>query len=341
MELTSQRAFQRAFTLYSGIAGSFFLMGFSINALLDQRYLHAVPLVLFFFLAVASLIMMVKKDKTSIGQNSVALLSFLMMSYLLFTGGCCSGTGPLWAYPLTLFIVLLKGFRIGLLFILAYTSLIAFVFFTDPVFAYSYSTAFEIRFFASFLVLALTALIFEYHREISNHETLSIHEQLLDASRSDPLTKLLNRRASTEVLLRLFKHYQSTGTEFSIIMFDIDHFKRVNDSYGHKAGDDILVQLGTLLTTHIRSDDLAVRWGGEEFVIILPSTNAEKAVATANKIKRELSELDFSHLGLSHPVTASFGVQSVTDLSEVDELLVKADAKLYEAKLAGRNQVIS
>jgi polar amino acid transport system substrate-binding protein len=122
------------------------------------------------------------------------------------------------------------------------------------------------------------------------------------------------------------------------MIIDIDHFKRINDSYGHVVGDEILKRLAQLLTAHVRENDVVGRWGGEEFMILCPETDAEGARALAEHLRQRISQTDFS-LG-TMKVTASFGVTDYRDDEMLEETIKRADLALYQAKHDGRNRTV-
>jgi two-component system, cell cycle response regulator len=172
--------------------------------------------------------------------------------------------------------------------------------------------------------------------------TMADNRRLEVMANTDPLTAVLNRRALTERLaseLERVKRYEST---VSILLIDIDHFKRVNDNYGHLVGDDVLMDVGALLQSAVRSVDVVARYGGEEFVIALPETGLAGATAFAERIRELVEEHTFAHAGGSDlRLTASVGVASFPSpgIESVEDLLAKADQALYRAKADGRNRV--
>ncbi len=126
-----------------------------------------------------------------------------------------------------------------------------------------------------------------------------------------------------------------------MIILDIDHFKPLNDTYGHMAGDTVLRRIGELLKENSRASDVVGRWGGEEFLVICPHTDVEGATALAESLRRAIESESFQ---VDRPVTASFGVAAVTgngSFDSTDRLLVAADNELYRAKEGGRNRVCS
>jgi diguanylate cyclase (GGDEF)-like protein len=171
---------------------------------------------------------------------------------------------------------------------------------------------------------------------------LMLRSDLRQLSIHDPLTGLFNRRYMEETLEVETHRAARRGTPIGLIMLDIDHFKKFNDGYGHAAGDDLLRALGSLVSTHLRAGDIACRYGGEEFVLILPDATAEVAAARAEDLRQRVKALEVqsgeTRLG---PVTISLGVAVFPrHASGRDALLAAADACLYKAKSTGRDRVV-
>ncbi len=158
----------------------------------------------------------------------------------------------------------------------------------------------------------------------------------------DVLTRVLSRRAFKGQSKQIIELMQRQGKPSSVVMFDIDHFKSINDSYGHAAGDDVLVNIAQTCQSQIRSTDLIGRLGGEEFAVLLPGTTQHDALRVAEKIRLALAETPISLGKRDLNVTASFGIATtMPDALSLDALLAIADAGLYEAKARGRNRVVS
>ncbi|MBL26965.1 MAG: hypothetical protein CMM50_05360 [Rhodospirillaceae bacterium] len=158
---------------------------------------------------------------------------------------------------------------------------------------------------------------------------------------SDPLTGLSNRRHFFAEGARELGRAARHGSPVSLLLFDIDHFKRINDGYGHAAGDDALRQVPAVLGTVLRAADVAGRLGGEEFAVLLPETTREQAVDVAERIRREFASIEVTSDSQTFGFTVSLGVVGRDAKSEdLDELLRRADEALYEAKRTGRNRVV-
>jgi len=170
---------------------------------------------------------------------------------------------------------------------------------------------------------------------------IRLREALRTQSIKDPLTGLYNRRYLEEMLDREIRRAVRAEQALGLLMLDLDHFKKFNDTYGHDAGDTVLRESGTFLAKSIRAEDIVCRFGGEEFVIILPTANLGAACARAERIRSKLRELTVLHQGQSlGMVTVSVGVAALPEHgTSPKELLEAADAALYRAKREGRDRV--
>ena len=166
-------------------------------------------------------------------------------------------------------------------------------------------------------------------------------DRLREMALTDELTELPNRRAFDRELQREYSRRRRHGTRFSLLMFDIDHFKQVNDNYGHAAGDHVLESLGDICRQHFRVQDVIGRIGGEEFAVILPETGHEGALQVAERFRSLVEQSAFLFEGVSLQVTISIGVASTNGEEDAADLFKAADDALYEAKETGRNRVAS
>lgn len=190
----------------------------------------------------------------------------------------------------------------------------------------------EVVIFISLVILSYTIV-----KKLNYTNTLEDkNKDLIKISITDFLTKLYNRSEIENYLLlneKMFKRYE---TEFSIIIFDLDNFKEINDNFGHLQGDDFLIKIGEIVTSVIRNVDIAGRWGGEEFLIICPETKLDDAVFVAEKIRVEIEKYDFKVVGKR---TASFGVSSYKKDDTLNSMIKRADDSMYDAKKDGKNKV--
>jgi len=156
-------------------------------------------------------------------------------------------------------------------------------------------------------------------------------------SMSDPLTGAANRLYFSMVYSHAISAARRSEKSLALIFIDIDHFKKVNDTYGHLIGDVILKRIAQIVSKRIRSSDIFARWGGEEFVLLLPDTSLAEAIGVANSLKDAINFEEFEQAGT---VTCSFGVAILEENETGENLLKRADEKLYEAKETGRNRII-
>jgi two-component system cell cycle response regulator len=163
------------------------------------------------------------------------------------------------------------------------------------------------------------------------------------AAHTDPMTRIYNKGYLLEALEAEFKRAKALHTDFSLIFFDLDHFKKVNDSFGHDAGDFVLKEMTSLIrTSHLRPKDIFARYGGEEFVILLANTNAKAATELAERIRSAVETHAFIYEGSRLPVTTSLGVAELREGIESAQTMIKsADKALYAAKSGGRNRVMA
>ena len=188
---------------------------------------------------------------------------------------------------------------------------------------------------ASSLVLTGLIQVYEYSRE-------KAEGRLEHLAATDSLTGLPNRKCLREVLDRTLSEAERTGAGFCVLGMDLDHFKSVNDQYGHDAGDQVLCQIADLLRTRLRSTDTPARWGGEEFFVLLPGTGTEGALKIAEAVRAKLAKTPIILGGEQLKVTISIGISEYpADGRDVSELLVSADRRLYEAKSRGRDLVVN
>jgi two-component system cell cycle response regulator len=168
------------------------------------------------------------------------------------------------------------------------------------------------------------------------------HEEIYRMTIVDGLTQVHNKRYLYEALEREMIRARRHARDLCILMFDIDHFKRINDVHGHLAGDFVLKELARIVQGRIRRDEVFARYGGEEFAIVLPETNLEGARALADGLREKVESSRFVFQNESIKVTVSVGVSMLVDSDRTStELIKRADEKLYEAKRGGRNRVVA
>ena len=169
-------------------------------------------------------------------------------------------------------------------------------------------------------------------------ELLAKNEELDRISRTDLLTGLMNRRGALEALEKEVHRANRSKRPFVVIIADVDHFKRVNDTYGHDAGDAVLVELAGTFMECLRLEDLCARWGGEELVVLCPDSHLDQALILAERIRQAVRDHDFD---TGRRQTVSIGVATLGPSDDIDQLLNRADQALYIGKSSGRDRVCS
>jgi diguanylate cyclase (GGDEF)-like protein len=198
----------------------------------------------------------------------------------------------------------------------------------------------SILFFITNIVIFFTIFFIVFNTIL--HERNELIEKIKSESLTDELTGMMNRRGFRKVLDYEMNHFSRTDKGFTFVMCDIDHFKKVNDEYGHDYGDFVLKEISEILKKNMRKVDTTARWGGEEFVILFPSTSLEQSQIALERIKREIEQLSFSDKGHVFNKTMSFGACYCKNPDlEIEAIFLNTDKNLYNAKETGRNKIVA
>ena len=324
----------------------FALLGFTITAIMGLVALFNRDYVLATALFFVSIVLYIsyyiyKKFNNTATSSAISLYSlYVLMFYLIYTGGV-ENTGPLWIYVVAPISVFFHGLKRGLLEIVIFVVIISAIMFipTDSIGYTVYSTEFKLRLIYSFLTVTFLSALYEYSREKSYKHTLELSKKYQQLAHFDPLTQLSNRRDALCILKQEQSRILRSKEPLSIILCDVDHFKKINDKYGHNAGDSVLIYLAKIFTSNIREQDCVARWGGEEFLFILPQTADQSANILAEKIKDKVQNHLVNYEGEKINVTVSMGIEQFNGNQSIDEIINNADKYLYKAKAAGRNQI--
>ncbi len=187
--------------------------------------------------------------------------------------------------------------------------------------------------------VTLGNIVFKF--TFQDEDDTEYHKMLRNMAVKDGLTRIYNKRYFNETLEKECEYNRRNQVGLALILFDIDHFKQINDTWGHPAGDYILKNLASLIDNEARGYDVFARYGGEEFAFLLRGSNLEAAVAFAERVRQEIEEHVFTYDDLDLKITSSFGVTFWDGNESIDEseLIDRADRHLYEAKEGGRNRV--
>ncbi len=319
------------------------MMLFAAEAMSRGNFSHGYILIFLTILVIVNFVIIhVSGNEYFFYNLSVWLMAGLCM-YLLSTGGV-DNTGPLWCYVFPLLALYLQGVKKGLIsfaFLIGYSIILFFVP-NNPLSQVDYSHAFKMRFLATMATVAALSYINEYSRKKSYDKLQALSQKFEEASLSDFLTGLANRR----YILRHIEHekemYARQIKEFSIILCDIDHFKKINDTYGHDCGDIVLKSVADILKGALRQVDTVSRWGGEEFLVMLPAVGREGSGVTAERLRQVIEQMKVQCNNNVVRLTMSFGVATWNkNYNNIDEFIKHADENLYRAKEEGRNRVIN
>ncbi|MGM0768639.1 MAG: GGDEF domain-containing protein [Pseudomonadota bacterium] len=317
-----------------------FLVGIGTKAWYAEHHTHAWVLWAFSVPILANMAWFARTGNQVAQKGGLIIVVGLLFAYLIASGGE-SNTGPLWFYVFPPLLFYLTDLKTGTA-ILLFCYLIAVVVFQYPdlpLVSAEYSTDFKIRFFATLTFESLFCFVLEASRLKARSELMELARAHEHAARTDELTGLANRRDMQFRLNAEFSRHQRTGHHFSVALIDLDLFKVINDRYGHDAGDEALKTFATLMQGVIRQTDIAARWGGEEFLILLPDTSLLQALTLAERLRAEVAGTEFVFAEQRLPISISAGVCSIAKAGSVDELLKQADVHLYNAKEAGRNRI--
>lgn len=187
-----------------------------------------------------------------------------------------------------------------------------------------------------FLVLIITSMA-SFKSNYYNRKQYIYSEELLLLSNTDPLTGIFNRAKFNEELENLIDYSKRYMTPFSFVIFDFDNFKDINDTFGHLTGDEVIKDTVDIIRGSIRNTDVFARWGGEEFVLLLPNTSREQSIELTERLKLLITNHTFGRAG---DITCSFGLATFDEDDSADTLMTRADRFLYAAKREGKNRIV-
>jgi diguanylate cyclase (GGDEF)-like protein len=344
LSIRRDRNFQ---TLMSALFCVYLLTYSALNLFLAHRF-YAIALFAFFLLFTADLVIF-RKPKLRKRRSFILVAACAVISVYSFWNGGSGESGYIWAFvfaPLTFYLL---GKRLGLI----YNLLLLFAETTLFFLARAGVTGHAFR--PGTLLILLTALVFlviflygyEYIQEQNRtaveqktKQLLALNEDLMHLAHVDFLTELLNRRKIIGALREEIDRYRRYQTPVSVILLDVDHFKSFNDTYGHPFGDEVLRLIARTLKSAARETDRVGRCGGEEFLIVLPSTTASDAMKLAERARLRLRDISLHPKdGVDVTVTASFAVAQAGEGENDSELFARVDRALYQSKNAGRDRV--
>jgi len=318
--------------------GIFFLIVFGIKSLMGGAVLYAN--VLFGFALSTFISFAYYKKKGNWAFHRGIVISGLTSLYLfLLASGGESDTGLLWCYSYPLIIFFLVGPKQGKRLMLAiFVCSLIILYLPDFILTnHNYSTNLKHRFTGSMLFVSIMAYCMERSRLLAQQTSDIAHANLTQLARSDELTGAFNRRGIKAKVQEELHRVVRDKTEMSIVLCDVDLFKTINDRHGHDIGDLALQHIANLLSDTVRVTDMVGRWGGEEFLIMLPNTNLHKGYQLIERVREKIASEPVLIEGLELNVSISCGICSTRFFSQFSDLIKAADISLYEAKAQGRN----
>lgn len=314
----------------------------SIPVLFQNDFPLAISLFVAAIIFVLTHLFMTLAKTTRMHVTAASLLVcnlMLLLLYLIYFGGS-ENTGPMWILILPPVTFFLMGLRLGMTMLVLYLVLISAILFAPDITQAHYPFAFKVRIALVYATVTFLSAVYEYSRQQTYAEIQALREKYEYQASYDPLTDLFNRRGMIKHIEPELARTKRQSSRAAIVLIDIDRFKQLNDKFGHHAGDTVLQATASLFKKGIRQQDYAARWGGEEFLLLLPDTSQENAFLVAEKLRLKLQNTPqlFKQFELS--TTASFGISEVCVDRDFSRALTLADKALYSAKQSGRNKVV-
>lgn len=273
--------------------------------------------------------------------NLLTVSLMILIMYLIYSGGV-QGTGPLWIYLVPPVVLFFGGLKKGIRNLFLFVCVVCIqLFYPDFILLDTeYSYEFKSRLIYSFVTVSALFAVYEAARQNSYQNLTTISRKFEQQAMHDVLSGLYNRRGMKANLELEYARSKRSQLNTSVIMCDIDFFKKVNDKYGHEKGDEVIKTVGKVFNSELRKQDSLARWGGEEYLFLLPTTNAEQAMVLAEKLREKIEGTIFQYKNTQFSITVSMGVRQFTSFDTIDDAINNADKKLYQAKSEGRNRCI-
>lgn len=330
-----------AISLFS-LVSSAILFIFGISGLENGRNVLAAVVLSACAINAANYIYLRKTSAYGPSSYTMVLMMTTLCLYLLCSGGA-ENMGPLWFFILPTLIFYILGLHLGRIVIALLFCFVVFLLYypDNPLLFTSYPDYFIHRFTGSLFSVCVLAYTYEFTRKDCQDELVAVTQKLEALSKTDELTGLANRREIIEKLEDEKNRFERNNHPFSILVIDIDLFKQVNDKHGHICGDFILQKTAETFVTYTQKRDCVARWGGEEFLILLPETTLSQAEKIAERLRAAVEAQHNNCEESTVQITISVGIAEYTPEQTISQFLNIADQLLYKAKATGRNRVIT
>jgi diguanylate cyclase (GGDEF)-like protein len=298
-----------------------------------------------FYLAVAGLLLVGLGIHSIFGRPQLAraLLAVLLVgSFFYLLTATSDSSVMMWCLTIIPVLVGTFGYRYSILILSSVFAVAVWLLYGSPqiIATPDYSDVSVVRFLSAYMVLSLFAVAMDisHSRSLNKYKDLSLRVDQI--AHQDQLTQLPNRHDMERRLEKKYQQYRLINQPFSVLLADLDNFKFINDRYGHDVGDDVLHAIGILLGEPLRGEDVVARWGGNEFMVLLPTANADAAVNIAERLRSQAGKLTMEAQGDKLRISLSVGVASIDKCTGIDDLISTAENGLYQAKHMGRDMVV-
>lgn len=300
-----------------------------------------VPVLIIFLalLALNGLVYLIGRSETQQRRGFIIIITGLFVFFAVMA--LEDGSAIIWmfAYPPVIFYISTPRTGIiacggGLLAVLVLFSPLG-----DAIFDTPYSTSFRLTMVAVLVFEMGSCYALDQSRRRAKARLLKLAAEFEYAATHDALTNLANRREGMDRLEVEYERYLRNARAFSVVLLDIDLFKNINDEFGHQAGDEVIIGVARILREQCRKVDTIARWGGEEYLVLLPETDPGEALQTGDRFREAIHHSPVAYDGREISLTVSAGVATIRGSESIDRLLQRADEALYQAKRMGRNQV--
>jgi diguanylate cyclase (GGDEF)-like protein len=321
-----------ALTFSMTLVGCVFLSVFGILSWFNSNYILSVCLLTAMLFGIINIALLNTKYRYLTTPNLSIICAFICFVLLILGGK--DETGLLWTFPLLMIsIAILRVFQ-ALVYSVVYIVSVAYLFSISQSVSWivDYSEVVSSRYLFSSMALSALTLVLIKIQDNTN--------KLLELKNiTDNLTGLYNRGVISTILGEKAARREKV-TKSTLLLLDIDHFKMINDDHGHLVGDEILVHFSETLQSAIRATDFAIRWGGEEFLVILKHCELHNAYATAEKIRQSIQNHQEITSLIGKPMTVSIGLAEIDEGADINHAIKSADKELYYAKANGRNKIM-
>ncbi len=325
--------------IISGIATSLALLFTGIEFAIEGLYYLSFASFITTLITLVLIHVSLRCDAERTMAYGICVIYSCVCTFALLIGGV-GNAGLFWSFMLPMLAYPLLGITVATVYLLGHLFVSLYLMYGDISITWvaDYPEDTKVRFLLTLFIISMVNFFNELSRKANIDELETSFKKLELLALTDELTGLLNRRAMREKLSYEMKRSDRGETPLSLILCDIDHFKKVNDQYGHDVGDEALKKISRCIKQTLRQSDFASRWGGEEFVILLPMTAEAGAYVMAERLREAIAAVVINSDAGTFSVTMSFGLATKKTDMTVDEMIKVADINLYVAKENGRNQ---